>query len=84
MTVPLRAICIVFLFPFLMVSTGCSHPSMTCPRVVFLDGAGWYSGDVGVREGLAAAGYPGPVERDGWSMMMGPLADHVMAGRTTP
>jgi pimeloyl-ACP methyl ester carboxylesterase len=57
---------------------------MTCPRVVFLDGAGWYSGDGGVREGLKDAGYPGPVERYNWSLMMGPLADHMMAGPDHP
>jgi pimeloyl-ACP methyl ester carboxylesterase len=64
---------------------GCvQHPSMTCPRVVFLDGAGWPTGDRPVREGLTKAGYPGPVERFGWSMMLGPLADHVLAGPDHP
>jgi pimeloyl-ACP methyl ester carboxylesterase len=62
-----------------LVAAGCSPPSMTCPRVVFLDGAGWPTGDRPVREGLASAGYPGPVERFGWSRL-GPLADHVLAG----
>ena len=29
---------------------GCSQPSMTCPRVIYLDGAGWYAGDGPVRQ----------------------------------
>jgi len=79
----LRAL-FVLVIPILTAAGGCSQPSQTCPRVIFLDGAGWYSGDRGVREGLAGAGYPGPVERFGWSLMLGPVADHVLAGPDHP
>jgi hypothetical protein len=68
------------LVALLVFHGGCSKPSMTCPRVVFLDGAGWYAGDGPVRQGLKDAGYRGEVERFGWSLMMGPLADHALAG----
>lgn len=67
----------------LFVLTGCQAP-LTCPRTIFLDGAGWASGDGPVRRGLKKAGFPGPVERFGWSSLLGPLPDHLMAGRNHP
>jgi pimeloyl-ACP methyl ester carboxylesterase len=63
--------------------SGCATPTMTCPRVIFVDGAGWFTGDSGVREGLKAAGYPGPVARFGWSMGLAPM-DHALAGPEHP
>ena len=57
---------------------------MTTPRVIYLDGAGWYSGDGPVRAGLRRAGFNGPVDRFGWSAMLGPLPDHLMAGKGHP
>jgi pimeloyl-ACP methyl ester carboxylesterase len=48
--------------------------------VIFLDGAGWYTGDGPVRRGLKDAGYPGVVERFGWSTMLGAPLDHAVAG----
>ena len=57
---------------------------MTTPRVIYLDGAGWYSGDGPVRAGLRRAGFEGAVDRFGWSALLGPLHDHVMAGKGHP
>lgn len=62
---------------------GCNH-GKGCPRVLFVDGAGWYTGDAGVRSGLRAAGFPGPVERFGWASLLGPLPDHLLAGSGHP
>lgn len=62
---------------------GC-QASLTCPRVIFLDGAGWVSGDHPVRQGLQRAGFPGAVERFGWSSFLGPLPDHLLAGPGHP
>ena len=63
--------------------SGCGG-AMTCPRVLFLDGAGWYTGDGPVRQGLGRAGFAGQVERFGWSSMLGPLPDHVLASGAHP
>jgi pimeloyl-ACP methyl ester carboxylesterase len=57
---------------------------MTCPRVIFLDGAGWYSGDGPVREGLRRGGFDGQVERFSWQSLLGPLHDHVTADENHP
>lgn len=74
----MRAICTTALAVGLLA--GCADP-MTCPRVVYLDGAGWYSGDGPVREGLRRAGFTGVVERFAWSSGFGPLPDHIVSGR---
>jgi len=57
---------------------------MTCPRAIFLDGAGWFMGDGPVRSGLSAAGFAGPVERFEWSSYFGPIPDHIIAGPNHP
>jgi len=57
---------------------------MTCPRVVFLDGAGWYSGDGPVRDGLRRGGFEGPVERFSWQSLLGPAVDHITADEDHP
>ena len=57
---------------------------MTGPRAIFLDGAGWYRGDWSVRSGLRRGGFPGPVDRFGWSSLLGPVHDHVTAGKDHP
>lgn len=62
---------------------GCAS-DVTTPRVIFLDGAGWYSGDGPVRAGLRQAGFVGPVERYGWSSGLGPLHDHLVVGPSHP
>jgi len=62
---------------------GCAAQS-TCPRVIYLDGAGWYGGDRSVRSGLRKAGFAGTVERFEWSSLLGPLPDHVTAGANHP
>jgi len=63
--------------------TGCDEP-MTCPRAIFLDGAGWYSGDGPVRDGLREGGFEGPVDRFGWQSLLGPLHDHIVADEGHP
>ncbi len=63
--------------------SGCG-PSLDCPRVIYLDGAGWHSGDGPVRKGLRRAGFKGPVERFGWQSLLGPLHDHLTAGGHHP
>ena len=62
---------------------GCGSPT-TCPRAIFLDGAGWYTGDGPVRAGLREAGFVGPVERFGWASLLGPVPDHILAGGLHP
>jgi len=65
---------------------GCEQP-MTCPRAIYLDGAGWYSGDGPVRTGLRTGGYPGPVDRFHWQGLLGPvgaLSDHMGANGNHP
>jgi pimeloyl-ACP methyl ester carboxylesterase len=62
---------------------GCAEPAVG-PRVIFLDGSGWYTGDGSVRDGLRRAGFPGPVERFEWSSLLGPGYDHVSAGSGHP
>ncbi len=64
-------------------AAGCAQ-DLSGPRVIFLDGAGWYSGDGPVRAGLRRAGFHGPVDRFNWSSLLGPLHDHVTAGRDHP
>jgi len=66
----------------LLLLAGCSHPSNTCPRVIYLDGAGWYAGYGPVRQGMMDAGYPGTVERFGWSLSL--PVDLVFAGADHP
>lgn len=63
--------------------SGCAQ-SGSGPRAIFLDGAGWYGGDRPVRDGLRKAGFPGRVERFGWSGMLGPLHDHLTATKHHP
>jgi len=66
-----------------LVLCGCQS-QLTCPRTIYLDGAGWYSGHFSVRKGLREAGYTGDIERFGWSSMLGPLPDHLLAGPDHP
>ncbi len=63
--------------------TGC-QARMTCPRAIFLDGAGWFSGDGPVRSGLHRAGYPGAVERFEWTSLLGPISDYLLATPSHP
>ena len=62
---------------------GCAS-DLSTPRVIFLDGAGWYTGDGPVRAGLQKAGFNGPVERFGWASGLGPLHDHLVVGPSHP
>ncbi|HUW83325.1 MAG TPA: hypothetical protein VMZ31_11060 [Phycisphaerae bacterium] len=62
---------------------GCAS-DLSTPRVIFLDGAGWYTGDGPVRAGLRQAGFAGPVERFGWASGLGPLHDHLVVGPSHP
>lgn len=68
---------------FACVAGGCGNPT-SCPRVIYLDGAGWYSGDGPIREGLRRAGFRGAVERFGWQSLFGALHDHLTANRHHP
>ena len=70
-------------FAALAVLAGC-EPPMTTPRAIFLDCAGWYSGDGPVRAGLRAGGFDGAVDRFGWQSLLGPLHDHLTATRSHP
>ena len=65
------------------VLAGC-QAKLSCPRAIFLDGAGWVLGDGPVRRGLGRAGFPGKVERFGWSSLLGPVPDHLIAGASHP
>lgn len=67
----------------LVLGAGCAGSGQG-PRVIFLDGAGWYTGDAPVRAGLRQAGFAGAVERFGWSSLLGPLSDHLLAGENHP
>lgn len=62
---------------------GCGQSELSCPRVIYLDGAGWFTGHGSVRKGLADAGYPGAFERFHWSMGIAPF-DHAAAGPGHP
>ena len=62
---------------------GCAS-DLSTPRVIFLDGAGWYTGDGPVRAGLHKAGFNGPIERFGWASGLGPLHDHLVVGPSHP
>ncbi|HUS48265.1 MAG TPA: hypothetical protein VNA25_19035 [Phycisphaerae bacterium] len=66
-----------------VLAGGCGQSELTCPRVIYLDGAGWFTGHSSVRKGLEDAGYPGAFERFHWSMGIAPL-DHVSAGPGHP
>jgi len=79
----LRNIILVIVTAAVVPLIGCTAP-LSCPRVIFLDGAGWYTADASVRTGLHRAGFSAAVERFGWSSMLGPLPDHVMAGANHP
>jgi pimeloyl-ACP methyl ester carboxylesterase len=48
------------------------------PVVIFLDGAGWYSGSGSVRQGLRKAGYRGQFDTFSWSAFLGPAHDHLI------
>lgn len=63
----------------LSLAAGGCKGTMTCPRVIYLDGAGWHSGDGPVRKGLLGAGFAGAVERYDWQGLFGPLPDHLWA-----
>ena len=67
----------------LLLSGGCasSPPSTGAPVVIFLDGAGWWGSDRGVRAGLRAAGFRGHVEVFPWTSLFGPAPDHFLVGR---
>ena len=56
---------------------GCSKPQ-TGPIVIFVDGAGWYSGSGRVEAGLRDAGYAGRFDTFSWSSYLGPAHDHLV------
>jgi len=56
---------------------GCAAPTRG-PIVIYLDGAGWYTGGGGVERGLRRAGYTGAFETFTWSAFLGPAHDHLV------
>ena len=78
-----RVLLIILVIVAGAISAGCQVP-LTCPRAIYLDGAGWPSGDKPIRAGLREAGFHGAVERFGWTSFLGPLPDHLMAGANHP
>jgi hypothetical protein len=69
------------LFASMALTGGCSHPT-NGPLVIFLDGAGWYSGSGSVESGLRQAGYTGDFETFSWSSYLGPVPDHFLNARS--
>lgn len=63
-----------------LLAAGCGAPK-TGPVLVYLDGAGWYSGSGPVETGLKRAGYPGRVYRFDWTANLGPAHDHLVTAR---
>lgn len=61
---------------------GCG-PSVSSPKVIFLDGAGHVGADFFVRRGLLRGGYVGDFERFRWSSWLGPGADHLVVARSS-
>jgi len=60
---------------------GC-QPPVRSPRVIFLDGAGYYASSRSVRVGLERGGYIGAFETFYWSSFLGPGADHLVVARS--
>lgn len=64
-----------------LLLSGCKV-SLSTPRVIYLDGAGWYSSAGSVSAGLRSGGYRGAFERFNWSSLLGVGADHFVASRS--
>ncbi|MCP4251036.1 MAG: hypothetical protein GY778_28700 [bacterium] len=64
------------------ILAGCNH-GVSTPRVVYLDGAGWFGSSRAVKSGLRAAGYRGAFEVFTWTTFLGAPADHLVAARST-
>ncbi|MBX3394644.1 MAG: hypothetical protein KF841_04705 [Phycisphaerae bacterium] len=77
-----RALPIVLLMAF-FASFGCTAESTSNSIVYYCDGAGWYAGSGKVQSGLKQAKFPGRFERYGWSTLLGPGTDHLIAARST-
>ncbi len=80
-----KLVSVVLLAAAWLGGCGGGDHSLTCPRVLYLDGAGWYTSDASVRKGLVSSGYSGQIERFEWSAVaLGPLGDHMLAGPDHP
>lgn len=66
---------------FLASSSGCAAAKPIKSIVYFCDGAGWYAGSSSVQSGLRQAKFDGEFERYGWSTLLGPGTDHLIAAR---
>ncbi|MCH7813931.1 MAG: hypothetical protein IID40_07915 [Planctomycetes bacterium] len=64
-----------------LVLAGCNH-GISTPRVVYLDGAGWFGSSRAVSSGLRTAGYRGAFETFTWTTFLGAPADHFVAARS--
>jgi pimeloyl-ACP methyl ester carboxylesterase len=76
-----RAVSVCLVMVIVFAGTGCGS-GMRSPKVIFLDGAGYYGSHFSVRRGLERAGYIGGFERFAWSSWLGPGADHLVAARS--
>jgi pimeloyl-ACP methyl ester carboxylesterase len=75
-----RAMLVVFgaLLSILACGAGCGATNTT-PRIIYLDGAGWFGSHRSVQRGLRAGGYTGAIETFSWGSLLGPGADHFVA-----
>ena len=62
-------------------ASGCGS-ALGTPRVIYLDGAGWFGSVGSVRAGLRQAGFKGAVETFTWTSFLGAPADHLLAARS--
>ena len=72
--------CLVLLL--LACGSGC-RSATTTPRVIYLDGAGWFGSAGSVKAGLRAGGYAGAFETFTWTSFLGAPADHLLTTRST-
>lgn len=65
----------------LAINGGCGS-SLSTPRVIYLEGSGWFWSANRVENGLEAAGYRGEFEKFSWTTYLGAPADHFLAARS--
>jgi len=75
---PGAALLVLFL---LLGGAGC-RAVPTTPRVIYLEGSGWFTSASSVRSGLRSAGYPGAFETFTWTTFLGAGADHLVGARS--
>ncbi len=80
-TLATRPGCAYLAAGLLLLVPGC-HSSTSTPRVIFLEGAGWFGSSVSIRGGLRDGGYRGAFETFSWTSFLGAPADHLVASRS--